>query len=176
MTGIKKPGIIVQCAVRQIDDVILNQMRNVVECSCMYVWVRARSRVYVGTRKREGFSALSCQLTSFDADKKPLRHRDVAISRDKVYTCAISREQNAKVPDTRGKMFHYSRADGDWSDLIADRSGKIRVSQRAAQRGGAQTPVRIAEIPLNGLRCNDHIGNVDFIHRYVKTYTRFAMS
>lgn len=43
VTEIKKPGIIAQCAVRQIDDVILNQMRNVVRarvCVRMYMSVR----------------------------------------------------------------------------------------------------------------------------------------
>lgn len=55
VTGIKKPGIIVQCAVRQIDGVILNQMRNVDE-----------ARVYVMCAMRGFFiSVLSCVAARF---------------------------------------------------------------------------------------------------------------
>lgn len=68
VTGIKKPGIIARCAVRQIDGVILNQMRNVAEaCVCV---------TQTGEIFRLGSFSLPWQAASFGADKKPLRHRD----------------------------------------------------------------------------------------------------
>lgn len=63
MTGIKRPGIIVQCAVRQIDGVILNQMRNA-----------STKRACMLCALCEDFSFRFSRvwpLASFGADKKP---------------------------------------------------------------------------------------------------------